>query len=195
MANGIVRANARSVTNTRKGLVDVRGTLLLLPPIIVSAAKEEEEADWEYFREVKRRFLRPPLLLVVVLDFRGVDAIIGLLAELLACILLHYYFVLKSTSTCAFEMKIQKHPRKKRFWAVVPSFSTTEWNPMMMSSSALCYLLIYLPALLNYLLMVQALSKMTCREREWQRRVHVVCSVHESHFELTLEMLCQIMPT
>ena len=45
MANWIVRANASSVTKTRKGLVDVSGTLLLLPPIIVSAAKEEEEAD------------------------------------------------------------------------------------------------------------------------------------------------------
>ena len=84
MANCIVSANASSVTKTRKGLVDVSGTLLLLEER--SAAKEEEEADWEYLREVKRRFLRPPLLLV--LDVRGVDAIIGLLDdELLACIL------------------------------------------------------------------------------------------------------------
>ena len=42
MANWIVRANASRVTNTRKGLVDVSGTLLLEER---SAAKEEEEAD------------------------------------------------------------------------------------------------------------------------------------------------------
>ena len=81
MANWIVSANASSVTKTRKGLVDVSGTLLLEER---SAAKEEEEADWEYLREVKRRFLRPPLLLLV-LDVRGVDAI-GV-DGLLVCIL------------------------------------------------------------------------------------------------------------